>query len=125
MICVQCAAGGGGVLVIFAAVAAIEGLQWLLARIWWITGTAVVIIAAGVALVVLIRRAEERSAERVAIWRAERWPEVGTADAAQIPRAERRAVENHYHVHHHYAGPEPARATAIPGQAGDAITEGK
>lgn len=131
MICVQCATGGGAAIfaAVFAAVAAIQGLEWVLARIWWIAGSAAVITALAVAAVIpLMRWAERRDARRLPLWKVREVPASVTATV--IPQAvtgARPAIENHFHVHHHYAdGREPVRVfTAIPGQAGDALTEGE
>ena len=123
--CVMPAAGGGSVfLVIMAAVAAVEGMEWALARIWWILGTAAVIAALAVAAMVpLMRWARRRDAQPVALWRGEAPARLRAEPVTELPRTDRPAIEQHFHVHHHYAGPEPARVTVIPGTAGD-ITEG-
>lgn len=54
-------------------------------------------------------------------------PAVTATGKPQVTQGTPPAIENHYHVHHHYADSrEPARVfTAIPGHAEDAITEGE
>ena len=127
MICVQCAAGGGGILVfIMAAVAAIEGAEWVLARIFWILGTGLLCaVLAALAVARLMRWAQRRDARPAALWTVREAPrpvQLRVEPVLEPPRAERPAAIE-YHVHHHYAdGPEPARVATIPGTAGDAIT---
>lgn len=110
--CAAPAAGGGGVIVfVMAAVAAVEGVQWILARIWWILGTGLLCaVLAAVAVGWLMRWARRRDARPVALWRPREvsWEPAGQLRAepvTELPRAEwPAAIENHYHVHHHYAG---------------------
>ncbi len=123
------AAGGSIFGAIVVAVAAVYGIEWALARILWILGSAVIIAAVTVAAMVpLMRWAQRRDAVRVPLWRDTGAPpaQLYAEPVTELPRTERpQAIEQHFHVHHHYAEPEPARVTAIPGTAGDAITEGK
>ena len=120
--CVMPAAGGGIVGAIVVAIAAIYGIEWVAARIFWIPGSAAVIAA----MVLLMRWARRRDALRLPLWRVREVPaQLYAEPVTELPRAERQVIENHWHVHHHYAGgPEPAHVTAIPGTAGDDTTEG-
>jgi len=115
--CVMPAAGGSILGAIVVVIAAIYGIEWVLARIFWILGSAAVIaVVAIAALVPLMRWAARRDAARMALWReahvpaqlpaqlrAERVSEVPASLASEVNGAglrSRPAIE-----HHHY-GPQ-------------------
>ena len=127
----HCAGCGSGSAVPVAALAAIFGADWVLENL-----VAVLVVSAVCGLlalagvVALMRWAERRDARPVQLWTDRRAQVPAAVTATVIPQAvtgaRPAAIENHLHIHHHYAGPEPARVrTAITGQAGDAITEGE
>ena len=128
MICCVMPAAGGSILgAVVVVIAAIYGIEWVLPRIWWIVGSAAVISAQAVAVLVpLMRRARARDAVRLPLWRDTGAPaaQLRAAPGTERPRTERPAIEQHFPVHHHSAGPDRARVSAIPGTAGDAITGG-
>jgi hypothetical protein len=149
--CVMPAAGGGSAfLVIMAAVAAVEGIEWVLARIWWIAGSAAIIAALAVAAVIpLMRWAERRDSRRLPLWTVRDAPASVTATVIPqaVPAVQRPELAGSVPAIEHNYGPvlkfygaegeaqaarvirqalmgEPARAyTAIPGDAGEIITE--
>lgn len=106
-------------VVICAVVIAVA--EFILSIIVWLAIAAGVVLVAAVAGFVWWRRGEpERKARYDAIYaaafEARRRRGAITADAIpQVSQGTAPAIENHYHVHHHYAaGSEPARA--IPGK---------
>ena len=113
--CVMPAAGGGSVfLVIMAAVAAVEGMEWALARIWWILGTAAVIAALAVAAMVpLMRWARRRDAQPVALWRGEAPARLRAEPVTELPRTERPAIAPAVINLNFYGVPADERATII------------
>lgn len=48
-----------------------SALEWLLARLWWVIGGTVVLVAAAVAVFLTLSRWTERREARFAEWRAE------------------------------------------------------
>ena len=78
-----------------AAGAAIEGTEWVLARIWWITGAAFIIAAlAALALAWLMRWARTRDERDAVAWERRRVQlEVPRpARAAEIPAPQPQAI---------------------------------
>ena len=87
-------------LIAVAAVVVIGLVEWVIARIWWILGGTVLLVALAVA--------------------ACSEPAAHQPDPAQAASA---AIENHlYYRYHVAASPEADRVirTMLPGQAGDA-----
>ena len=124
----HCAGCGGGVGVPVAALVALEGAAWVAEHLVEVIAVAVTCgvlsLAAAIWLAGWIQRRDAR-----------RWQQIrparevpARATATVIPQAAtgaQPAIEQHYHVHHHYAAsPEPARVIRVlPGQAGSPITE--
>ncbi len=122
---------GGGI-----ALLAIAGqtVQWAAERIWWIGGT----LAASFAVAVAVSAALEAWSDRRAARYAAGHGIVSRADVLRLPRgvpatpvtsAPRRELPAATHVHLHFDRAGTAEAatiirTALPRQAGDAITEG-
>ncbi len=125
-----------------------QTVQWVTERIWWIGGTVAMCFALAVAAGMWLERwAERRGASFAAAHGIVSRADViqpGRARAEVLPPREirhgvaeirtpgadsgRPAIENHFHIHiGDAAGSDVARAlirTALPGQAGGAITEG-
>ena len=103
MICVQCAAGGGAGIfgAVLAVVIASEGIEWVLARIWWIAGFAAIVIAlAAVVLWRLMRWAHARDERYRQAW-AERQA-VLAVPRPQVPGPQRQAIAPApVHIHFH------------------------
>ena len=108
------------------------GASWVLRHMLWIVVPAGIVLAAGASgLIWWLRGAARRKARYAAAYaeafarhRAART--VTATVTPQVSDGTPPAVENHYHVHHHYASvPETAAMlTALPGKAGaQAITE--
>ena len=119
----HCAGCGGGGAVPVVALAALEGFTWVAAHVIEVaTVSAACAVLAVAAVAALIRAQERREAARAA-----RGPLLITRpNAAPLPPARRAGlppVVNYFYV----ADPAVAARVirAIPGQAGDAITEGK
>jgi hypothetical protein len=113
VICCQYAAGGGGVFaVIFAVAAAIEGAEWVLARIWWIAGWSAAVLAVAVVIVSrLARRARARDTAPLALWRGA--PAQLHADpVAELPRAQPQAIAPVINLNF-YGVPDERAATVI------------
>lgn len=112
-------------------VAVIVALEWLLARIWWLVGGTVVLIAAtAAALYALIRwtdRREARFAERRRAELAMQAAARQTVTARVIPQvaqAAAPALENHVHYHVHVGERDAAAVAAmLPGPSGAVTTE--
>ena len=111
-------------LLFFIAYAATAAIAQVIVWIAVIMG--VLVTAAAVSLVLLWRATRRREAAYEASPQHQRL--IAQNARPQVSKGiQSPAIENHYHVHHHYAGaPEAARVIrAIPGAAGDAITERK
>ena len=137
----QARGGGLGPLaaVVGVAVVVIGALEWLLARIWWLIGGTVVLAAAVVAAYIALSRWTDRREARFAERRRAELAERPAAGLPQRPRPaaveaapQPPAIVNHYHGPHltiYGRDGEEAAARiirqALPGPAGDAITEGK
>ena len=125
----HCAGCTGVSAVPAAAFAVFCGLTWIaehLAEVIAVSAACYVLsVAAVVALSRVTARREAAFGARLAAAH-----QRGTLTATVIPQVTqeataRPAIEQHFHVHHHYADSrEPARVirTALPGQAGAAIT---
>lgn len=119
---------GPAALIVVAAVV----VWYILSVIIWIAvALGVLLLLAVVALAWWLRGKPVRQAawdaRYAAAFGAERnraaVPKVTATVIPQAVAGARPAIENHYHVHHHYAdGDGPTRVPAISGQAGDAIT---
>ena len=90
------AAGGGGALAAAAAVAAVAGAASVLAHIFWILATVVLCAALTAVAVARLMRWSDRRAIRV--W-SQRPAQLRAEVVTELPRAERPAIENHYHFH--------------------------
>ena len=92
--CVMPAAGGSIFGAIVVAVAAVYGIEWALARILWILGSAVIIAALAVAAMVpLMRWAQRRDAVRLPLWRVREAPaQLYAEPVTELPRTERPAI---------------------------------
>jgi hypothetical protein len=122
----HCAGCGGGAGVPLVALAALEGFTWVAAHVIEVAAVSLACGVLSVAAVVALMRWQDR---RQAAFAARGPLLVTRAGAAPLPPARQRAalppvVNNYFYV------ADPAMAarvirTAIPGQAGDAITEGK
>jgi hypothetical protein len=130
--CAGC--GGGGAAVPVVALAAFVGIDWVAAHLAEVAAiSAICGVLAVAALVMLMRwcaRRETVVAATRSLWVTRDVPAPAITgrvipQAIQQPAAP--AIEQHVHYHLHVAdGYEAARVfTAIPGQAGEAITEGK
>lgn len=124
---------GGGwfiyVAAIAAAAAAIEGTEWVLARIWWIIGAAFVIaVLTGLVLARLMRWARARDERDAVAWERRRVQlEVPRpARAAEIPPPQPQAIApvSVYVINVANADQAAIIRQALPGQAEDAVTEG-
>lgn len=110
-----------GFCLVFAATAAV--VEWIARNLWWLATVAGIIFAALVtAAIWWMRGAPGRKAEFAAAIAAQR-------AANAVPAAPRRELAGDTHVHHHlhmHGVSDDERAaiirTAIPGQAGDAVT---
>src|SRR5579859_3401069 len=129
---------GGGHLAVLAllagaaASAAAGVISWLAARIWWITGASAGTLALAVLAAVLLRRAMRRMRAADLAQLAASTAAISTGARSQVTEGTPAAITNHYHgpeFHFHGAAAAEAAVRAmqqpIPGQAGDAITEGK
>ena len=121
----HCAGCGGGAAVPAAALLALEGFTWVAAHLIEVAAVSLACAVLAVAVVVRLMRWQDR---RQAAFAARGPLLVTRADAAPLPPARRRGelppvVNNYFYV----ADPAVAARVirAIPGQAGDAITEGK
>ena len=97
-------------------------MVFVLEFIWYIVA---ILAAAAVGLVIgglTVRRRTREHAAMLEATRAERL-EAATARRQVTQAAPPPAIEQHVHYHYHAAPGSPARIV-IPGQAGDAITEG-
>ena len=100
------------------AVVVVIIVEWILSIIVWLAvaaGVVLVLVAAG--LIWWLRGAPKRKAEYAALYAAafEARRTVTATAAPQVSAGTTPAIENHFHVHHHYAAsPEPARV--IPGK---------
>ncbi|HLK73845.1 MAG TPA: hypothetical protein VKU77_09390 [Streptosporangiaceae bacterium] len=116
--------GGGAHLVLLAvaALAVVSAAEWVLSRLLWLLGaTAVVFAVAVTAVWWLIRRQQRREAAHAAM----RTFVTARVQAVPLSSASRRELPAATHVHLHFGDDaEAARIirTALPGQAGDAIT---
>ena len=110
-------AGGGAALAVAAAVAALEGVAWVLANLLWILGTgAACAVLAGVAVARLMRWSDDRAAR---VW-AQRPARLRAEPVPEVPRAEPAAIEGGTHVHLHYhAAPGAEVTTSSPWPTGD------
>ena len=122
---IHCAGCGGGAAVPLAALLALEGGAWVAAHV---IEVAVVSAACGVLAVAAVVRLMRWQDCRQAAFAARGPLLVTRPDAAPLPPAAQRAelppvINNYFYV----ADPVVAARVirAIPGQAGDAITEGK
>jgi hypothetical protein len=121
------------------AVVVIGALEWLLARIWWLIGGTAVLAAAAIAAYIALARWTDRREARFA---DRRRTELAAQAAAELPHRPRPAaveaapqppaIVNHYHgpqiTIYGRDGEEAAARIirqALPGTAGEAITEGK
>jgi hypothetical protein len=115
------------------AVVVIGALEWLLARIWWLIGGTVLLVAVAAAAFVALSRWTERREARFA---AQRRAQLAERAAAELPRPQRPAVEAAPQTvitggTHIWLGnmPDAAQAAiirkALPGTAGDATTDMK
>jgi hypothetical protein len=139
--CVMPAAGGSIFGAIVVAIAAVYGMEWALARIWWIVGTAAIIAALAVAAVIpLMRWAERRDARRLPLWTVRDAPASVTATVIPqaVPAVQRPelaapvpAIENHYGpVFKFYGADGEAQAArvirqALTGEPARVLTEGE
>jgi hypothetical protein len=130
----HCAGCGGGSAAPVVAFAAFLGVDWVAAHLAEVIVTSAACGALAVAAVVaLMRWADRRAARHAAagplmVTREVSAPMVNATVIPQVRRVEERpAIVNHYHIHFDPADREAARIvrTALPGTAGDAITEGK
>jgi hypothetical protein len=121
---IHCAGCGGGAAFPVVVLAALEGFAWVAAHVIEVAAVSLACAVLAVAAVAaLIRRQERRAAAHAA-----RGPLLITRpDAAPLPPARRGGlppvVNNYFYV----ADPAVAARvirTALPGTAGDAITEG-
>jgi len=95
-------AGGGAGLVIAAAVAAAEGVAWVLAHILWILGTGAACAAlTAVAVARLMRWSDERAARAWSARPAQL--RVRGVPAGLPPAGAPAAIEQHVHLHYHAA----------------------
>lgn len=122
--------GGGAETAAYCLVAAaliIGGATWVLRHMLWVVIPAGIVLAiAAAGLIWWLRGAAARKARAAAAYAAAfaRHRAVTATVTPQISDGTQPAIENHYHVHHHYAVPEAAAYTVLPGQAGArAITE--
>jgi len=107
------------------AVVVVAVVEFILSIIVWLAvaaGVVLVLVAAG--LIWWLRGKPEREAE-VAGLLAARHEALAATVKPQVTYAPVPALEQHVHYHYHAAdGRGPARIfTALPGQAGEAITE--
>ena len=129
----HCAGCAGGAAVPVVPLAAVFGLAWVAEHlIEVVIVSAACAVLAVAAVVALMRWGERRDARHAERWRfmVTREPSRPTLTATVTPQVGRTAppaIEQHVHYHYHATGSrEAARVfTAIPGQAGDAITGGK
>ena len=112
---------GGLIVPVVIAAALVAVVEFILSIIVWLAIAAgVVLVLAAAGLVWWLHGAPKRKAEYAALYAAafESRRPVQTVTATvipQVPTGAGPAIENHYHVHHHYAAsPEPARV--IPGK---------
>lgn len=109
----HCAGCGAGAGVPPAALAAAFGLAWVAEHLIEVAVVSAACGALAVAAVVALARWQERREARYAAARGIRSRADAIAPAAPraVAGARPAAIENHYHVHHHYAdGREAARA---------------
>jgi hypothetical protein len=123
---IHCAGCGGGAAVPLAALLALEGFAWVAAHVIEVAAVSAVCgVMALAAMVALVRHGDRRDARQAARGTLL----ITRADAAPLPPARQRAelppvINNYFYV----ADPAVAARVirqAIPGQAGDAITEGR
>jgi len=120
--------GGGGrvVLIAVAALAAVSAAEWVLSRLLWLLAVTAVAVTVAVAVVWwLIRRQQRREAVHAAM----RTFVTARVQAVPLSSAARRELPAVTHLHLHFDRADTDEAariirTALPGQAGDAITEG-
>lgn len=130
--CPGCRDGGGKVIVIVGGIAAgMLAAEWVAAHAWEVLAVTAACGALAVAAVVaLMRWADRRDARHAA-----EHPFLVARDAAALTatvtpqvtqETTRPAIVNNYYIRIDPASREAARIirTAIPGQSGDAITEG-
>jgi hypothetical protein len=117
---------GAAVLAVAAAVLVVLALEWIVSHIWWIFATTVAIGAAGTALYFLALRYQDRRAAIVAAGFAE----LREQRRAQLTRQPDRQLSTGVQLI--LTGPEAVELAArlfappaIPGPAGDAITQRK
>lgn len=122
----HCAGCGAGASVVPVALAGLLGLTWVAGHLIEVAAVSAACGVLSVAAVVWLMRWQDR---RQAAFAARGPLLITRADAAPLPPARQRAelppvINNYFYV------ADPAMAarvirTAIPGTAGDAITEGK
>lgn len=127
----HCAGCAGGAAVPVVPLAVVFSLAWIAEHLvevivmCGVSGTLAVLV-----VVALMRWGERQDARRAQIWAARKAaasrPSITATVIPQASRGTALAIENHVHYHYHgeRASPEPARVirTALPGQAGAAIT---
>lgn len=109
----------GLIVPVVIAVVVVAVVEFVLSIIVWLAvGAGVVLVLGAAGLIWWLRGAPKRRAEYAALYAAafEAHRAVTVTAAPQVAQGTAPpAIENHYHVHHHYAdGQEPARV--IPGK---------
>jgi hypothetical protein len=123
--------GAAPVLMVAAAAAAVEGVEWVLAWLWLIALLALAVtVATMLAVAWLMRWTQRQDAARVPLWRGVAAPaEIRAEPVSELPRTDRPAIAPVINLNFYGADGTDMAArvlrTAIPGTAGDAITEGE
>jgi len=134
---IHCAGCAGGVAVPVVPLLELYGAMWLAEHIIEVAIACAVSGALAVAIVIALARwADRRDARRAAAWEPRYLravPAASTPQSAEIPHYgvpadERQAIAPTFVLNFYGADSDTAARVirqAIPGQAGDAITEGK
>ena len=107
---------GPVILAVVAGCAAVEGAEWVLARIFWILGTGLLfMVALAVILGWLMRWTARRDAVRVPLWRDTGAPpaQLYAEPVTELPRTERPAIAPAVINLNFYGVPAAERATII------------
>lgn len=102
-----------------AAALIVGGASWVMRHMLWIAIPAGILLAIAAGGLIWWRRgAAKRQARYDAAYAAafarHRARTVTATVKPQVTQGTQPAIENHYHVHHHYAVPETAAFTAPP-----------
>ena len=130
----HCAGCAGGVTVPVVPLAAVFGVAWIAGHMIEVIAVCGASGALAVLIVVaLVRWGERQDARHAQLWAARKAALApAPVTATMLPQAAtgaRPALEQHVHYHVHLGAAEREAAriirTALPGQAGAAITEGE